>query len=56
MKNEKIKSENLIIENCECCNGTGLVNGEHFDDIQGCHNCLGSGKLKYKTKKKLKKR
>ena len=28
---------------CDCCNGTGLVEGEHYDDIQGCLTCNGRG-------------
>lgn len=28
---------------CDCCNGTGYVEGEHYDDIQGCNTCLGRG-------------
>ena len=40
------KRVQLIIEDCDCCNGKGLL-----PDIEGnessCFNCNGSGKLKY---------
>lgn len=28
---------------CDCCDGTGLVEGEHYDDVQGCLTCNGRG-------------
>lgn len=28
---------------CDCCNGTGIVEGEHYDDLQSCNTCLGRG-------------
>jgi len=28
---------------CDCCNGTGMVEGEHYDDLQACNTCLGRG-------------
>lgn len=28
---------------CDCCDGTGLVEGEHYDDLQGCLTCNGRG-------------
>lgn len=30
---------------CPCCNGTGVVEGEHAEDVEGCLTCNGSGKL-----------
>ena len=27
------------VSNCDACDGTGLVEGEHFDDLQPCRNC-----------------
>ncbi len=32
-------------ELCGCCNGTGIVEGEHYDDLQGCMTCNGRGTL-----------
>ena len=28
---------------CDCCKGTGMVEGEHYDDLQSCNTCLGKG-------------
>lgn len=28
---------------CVCCKGTGIVEGEHYDDLYACANCLGKG-------------
>ena len=28
---------------CDCCDGTGMVEGEHYDDLQSCNTCLGKG-------------
>ena len=28
---------------CACCGGTGLVEGEHHDDLQACLTCNGKG-------------
>ena len=28
---------------CDCCNGTGMVEGEHYNDLQSCNTCLGRG-------------
>lgn len=33
-------------EKCECCNGTGIVEGEHYDDLQPCLTCNGSGRFR----------
>tara|TARA_R110000787_G_scaffold104110_3_gene210877 strand:+ start:188 stop:421 length:234 start_codon:yes stop_codon:yes gene_type:complete len=27
------------VSKCDACNGTGIVEGEHFDDLQPCRNC-----------------
>lgn len=40
-------------EKCLACNGTGYVEGEHYDDLQGCHNCLGSGYFEYQTESEI---
>lgn len=31
------------VSECESCNGSGLVEGEHFDDLQPCMTCNGRG-------------
>lgn len=28
---------------CPCCDGTGYCEGEHYDDLQPCLTCGGSG-------------
>jgi hypothetical protein len=28
---------------CPCCDGTGYCEGEHYDDLQACLTCGGSG-------------
>lgn len=35
--------EDLSKEMCHCCNGTGIVEGEHYDDKQSCRTCNGKG-------------
>ena len=32
------------VSECCCCNGTGIVEGEHNDDLQSCLTCNGSGR------------
>lgn len=27
------------VSKCAACNDTGLVEGEHFNDLQSCRNC-----------------
>lgn len=38
-----------VIEDCDCCNGKGLVTTDFVDDWSPCMNCNGTGKLKYNT-------
>ena len=33
----------LISKSCPCCDGTGYCEGEHYDDLQACITCGGSG-------------
>jgi DnaJ-class molecular chaperone len=33
-----------LVSYCECCDGTGYIEGEHYDDIQACLTCNGSGR------------
>ena len=35
----------FLDKNCPCCNGTGICEGEHRDDILPCLTCNGSGYL-----------
>jgi hypothetical protein len=41
--------ENVIVEDCPCCDGKGLVLGEFIEDVQSCFTCLGSGYFSYKS-------
>lgn len=41
--------ENLNKEMCVCCDGTGIVEGEHCDDKQSCLTCNGKGFFEWKT-------
>ena len=32
-----------VSKSCHCCDGTGYCEGEHYDDLQPCLTCGGSG-------------
>jgi DnaJ-class molecular chaperone len=32
-----------VSKSCPCCDGTGYCEGEHYDDLQPCLTCGGSG-------------
>lgn len=32
-----------VSKSCPCCDGTGYCEGEHYDDLQACLTCGGSG-------------
>jgi len=36
----------ILKEECPCCLGTGIVEGEHNDDLFSCLTCNGQGTLK----------
>ena len=49
---KEYENKQLIIANvvgqseqlkCDCCDGTGVVEGEHYDDLRSCNTCLGRG-------------
>lgn len=37
------KKQCNIHDACPCCDGTGYCEGEHYDDLQACLTCGGSG-------------
>lgn len=43
MKNGKQCAIHNITKLCSCCDGTGYCEGEHYDDLQACLTCGGSG-------------
>ena len=34
-----------VSKSCPCCDGTGYCEGEHYDDLQACLTCGGSGRV-----------
>jgi DnaJ-class molecular chaperone len=39
-------------EDCDTCDGTGLLTTDHIDDFSSCMNCLGSGRQYVDTRLK----
>ena len=42
---KELKSSELL--KCLCCDGTGYVEGEYYDEVQSCLTCSGSGHFNY---------
>jgi len=40
----------IVTEKCPCCSGSGKCEGQHYDDIQPCLTCGGSGKFTFEAK------
>ena len=40
---DKARNEERLTKSCPCCDGTGHCEGEHYDDLQSCITCGGSG-------------
>ena len=44
LEDDRPNIKTSLFDDCKCCEGTGLVEGEHFDDKQPCMTCNGRGK------------
>lgn len=50
-QSEQLRKHNVVGQRkqlkCDCCNGTGMVEGDCIDELESCLTCNGKGSFNY---------